>query len=140
MSILKIVIAIVSIIAVSVLLYSVVYGTMVYQSALGESKVCQTYEDGSYSCIGDRVLDVDKNAKSKYCKVVTFEGNDKCDKSKAGKGLNTDTFEIKDTKKSQNKLDYNEEIYQYLDGICRDEYHKFCFGESWSSLSEVLLN
>ncbi len=139
MSILKIVIAIVSIIAVSVLLYSVVYGTMLYQSARGESKVCQTYEDGSYSCIGDRVLDVSKGSHSKYCKVVTFEGNDKCDKSRAGKGLNTDTFEIKDkdTKKSQNK---NEEIYQYLDSICRDEYHKFCFGESWSSLSEVLLD
>jgi hypothetical protein len=108
---------------------------LIHGGAFG--KTCQTYEDGSYSCIGDRVLDVSKGSHSKYCKVVTFEGNDKCDKSKAGKGLNTDTFEIKDSKKSQNK---NEEIYQYLDGICQDEYHKFCFGESWSSLSEVLLD
>lgn len=126
----EIAISIVAIIATSVLIYTVpmpVYG-----------KVCQTYEDGSFSCIGDRVLNVDKNAKSKYCKVVTFEGNDKCDVSKKGKGLNTDTFEISDTKPTQHKQDYHEDILIELDNICRDQYFKFCFGESWSSLRDAL--
>jgi hypothetical protein len=47
-----------------------------------------------------------------------------------------DTFSVSDL--TQNKADYQEDILIQLDNECRDNYHSFCFGEAWNSLTEYL--
>jgi hypothetical protein len=34
--------------------------------------------------------------------------------------------------------DYKQELLQQLDTECRDNYHSFCFGESWAYLERFL--
>ena len=46
-----------------------------------QNPMCETFEDGSTGCIGDRVFDYDiyiETGKKVYCTVVTLEGDDKC--------------------------------------------------------------
>ena len=48
-----------------------------------KKKRCEKYEDGSKSCIGDKVKYWDSKGKMHTCKVVTFKGKDKCNLPKS---------------------------------------------------------
>ena len=80
----------------------------------GTQNVSAMYEDQIEVCNFEKV-----------CQIVNIDdymSRDKADKLQSNFNNDLDTY---------SKI-------QALDEECRDNYHSFCFGESWNSLQEVL--
>ena len=65
-----------------------------------------------------------------------------CNFEKVCQVVNIDDYMTRD-KADKLQENFNQDLDTYskiqaLDFECRENYHKFCFGESWSSLQEVL--
>jgi len=118
-------------------------------------KKCETYSDGSRSCIGDTVKYWDSHGNMHKCKVVTLKGNDKCnlpkdvDQGQFWQTANAQSIE-QDSKQTLDQevnnvilecshgynLKFCDKLLSVIDKECRDNYHFYCFGKVWESLEQ----
>jgi len=97
----------------------VALSTLIYSGAFG------MYEDQLKVCNFENV-----------CQIVNID--DYMTRSASDKLQNNFDKDLDTFDNTQNKQDYNEDILIHLDTECRDNYHSFCFGEAWNSLTEFL--